>query len=195
MQLTDDKAHTDINYSNLTRYYLEALDEIDRLSSHLGDVGTTSRSKNIEDLRKFLLLWFDIQRKAAWKYIPANYQKIMIEQSGLLSKNLIQSIRNLGFVYSYSATQYQQNFGIWSDYTSLLMQSMAGIFGMYTRLQSVGSDFLYEQDRQFIETIRDTDEAYENYDHTQNPNKKTKSKDIQKNSKTLDDMSGSSVIQ
>lgn len=192
MQLTKDKE--DINYNKLTGYYLETLDEINRLSSHLGDVSTKSRSRNTEEIRKLLLLWFNIQRKIAWKYIPAGYQKIMVEQSGLLSKNLIQSIRNLDFVYSYLSMPYQQSFGMWSDYISFWMQNVADTFGIYTRLQLTGSDFLYEQDRQFVEAIRDTDKAYENYDHIQNPNKKEKSKGNQNNSKTSDDTSGPSVI-
>lgn len=194
MQLIDDNAQTDINYNNLTRNYLEALDEIGRLSSHLGDVGTALGSKNVEEFRKFLLLWFDIQRKIAWKYVPANYQKTMAEQSGLLSRNLIQSIRNLDFVYSYFTTQYQQNFKIWSDFLSIGMQNMAGTFDIYAKIQSDESGFLYEQDRQFVETIRNTDKAYENYEHSQNL-KKTKSKSIQSDSKTLDDTSSLSRIQ
>ena len=189
MQLTDDKTKLDINYNNLTQHYLEALDEVCLISSHLGNICTESNSKNIEEFRKFLLLWLDMQRKTAWKYIPGNYQKATAEQSGLLSKNFIQSIRNLDFVYSYSATQYQQSFGIWSDYVSIWAQNVADMYGIYVRLQSTGSEFIYGQYERFVKTINDTENAYENFDHTQNSNKKTKSKNIHNNSKTLDDTS------
>lgn len=195
MQLTGDKTKSDINYNNLIQSCLETLEEACLISSHLGNMCTESNSKNIEEFRKFLLLWLDMQRKTAWKYIPASYQKVTAEQSDLLSKNTIQSIRNLDFAYSYSATQYQQNFGIWSDYVSTWTQNIADMYGVHVRLQSTGSEFIYEQDKQFVKTVHDTENAYENFDHTQNANKKTKSKSILNNSKTLDDTSGSSVIQ
>ncbi len=194
MQSTDDKTKDDINYNNLTQRCLEALDEVRLISSHLGNMCTESNSKNIEEFRKFLLLWLDVQKKTAWKYIPASYQKVTVEQSDLLSKNIIQSIQNLDFVYSYSAIQYRQNFGIWSDYVSIWTQNLADMYGIHVRLQSTGSEFIYEQDKQFVKTIHDTENAYEKFDHTQNANKKTKSKSIQSNGKILDDTSGSSVI-
>jgi hypothetical protein len=194
MQLTDDKTKDDINYNNLTQRCLETLDEVRLISSHLGNMCTESNSKNIEEFRKFLLLWLDMQKKTAWKYIPVSYQKVTAEQSDLLSKNIIQSIQNLDFVYSYSAIQYQQNFGIWSDYVSIWTQNIADMYGIHVRLQSTGSEFIYEQDKQFVKTIHDTENAYEKFDHTQNANKKIKSKSIQSNGKILDDTSGSSVI-
>ncbi|MDE1763281.1 MAG: hypothetical protein KGH88_03435 [Thaumarchaeota archaeon] len=192
MQLTDGKDQMDVNYNNLIQCYLEVLDEASNLSLHLGNIRTESTTKNIEELRRFLLLLLDIQRKTAWGYIPVSYKKIMTEQSDLLSKNIIQSIRNLDFAYSYLATQYQQNFRIWSDYVSILMQSMAGTLGVYVK--SSASGFLYEQDKQFLETIHDVEKEYENFDYTQNPNRKIKSKNTQ-NYKTTDDASESSVIQ
>ncbi len=195
MQTTDDKDQTDINYNNITQCCLEVVDEVNRLSSHLGSIRTESNSKNIEGLRQFLLLLLDIQRKIAWSYIPVSYKKIMAEQSVLLTKNLVQSIRNLDFVYSYFATQYQQNFGVWSQYASVLTQNMAGLGGFYVKYKPSASDFPYEQDRQFVETIRDIEKDYENFEHIQNPNKKSKPKSAQNYSKATDETSASSVIQ
>ena len=186
MQLTDGKDQTDMNYNNLIQCCLESLDEVSRLSTHLGNMRNESNSRNIEELRRFLLLLLDIQRKTSWMYLPASYKKIMAEQSGLLSKTFIQSIHNLDFVYSYLVTQYQQNFGIWADYASILTQNMAGICGIYVK--SSASGFLYEQDKQFLETIHDVEKEYENFDHAQNPNRKVKSKTAQ-NYKTTDDES------
>ncbi|MDE1816646.1 MAG: hypothetical protein KGI11_08830 [Thaumarchaeota archaeon] len=174
MQMTGGQ--TDINYNNMTQHWLEVLDEVGRLSSNLGKIRTESNSKNMEEWRKFLLLWLDMQRKTIWRNIPESYQKITVEQSGILSKNLAQAIHNLDFVYSYFATQYQQNFGIWSDYASILTQNMAGMWGIYVKHQISGSGFLYEQDRQFVETIRDIEKDYEDFDNSQSLNKKTKSK-------------------
>lgn len=193
MQMTEGQ--TDINYNDITQHWLEVLDEASSLSSDLGKMRTESNSKNMEEWRKFLLLWLDMQRKTTWRNIPESYQKITAEQSGILSKNLVQSIRNLDFVCSYFAAQYQQNFGIWSDYASILAQNMAGMWGIYVKYQVSGSGFLYEQDKQFVETIRDIEKDYENFDNAQSPNKKTKSKSIQNYSKTVDDASESSVMQ
>ena len=193
MQMTGGQ--TDINYNNMTQHWLEVLDEVSRLSSNLGKIRTESNSKNMEEFRKFLLLWLDMQRKTTWRNIPESYQKITVEQSDILSKNLAQAIRNLDFVYSYFATQYQQNFGIWSDYASILTQNMAGMWGIYVKHQISGSGFLYEQDRQFVETIRDIEKDYEDFDNSQSPNKKTKSKSIRNYSEKIDDASEPSVIQ
>ncbi|NHI04537.1 hypothetical protein DYY67_2205 [Candidatus Nitrosotalea sp. TS] len=46
-----------------------------------------------------------------------------------------------------------------------------------------------------METIRDIEKDYENFDNAQSPNKKTKSKSIQNYSKKIDDASEPSVIQ
>lgn len=193
MQMTEGQ--TDINYNNMTQHWLEVLDEVSSLSSNLGKMRTESNSKNMEEWRKFFLLWLDMQRKTTWRNIPESYQKITAEQSGILSKSLAQAIRNLDFVYSYFATQYQQNFGIWSDYASIMIQNMAGMWGIYVKYQVSGSGFLYEQDKQFVETIRDIEKDYEDFDNAQSPNKKTKSKSIQNYSKKVDDASEPSVIQ
>ncbi|MDE1765673.1 MAG: hypothetical protein KGI27_05255 [Thaumarchaeota archaeon] len=195
MQLTDGKDQMDVNYNNLIQCCLEVLDEVSNLSSHLGNIRTESTTKNIEELRRFLLLLLDIQRKTAWGYIPYSYKKIMSEQSGLLSKNLVQSIRNLDFAYSYFATQYLQNSRIWSDYASILMQNTVGAWGVYVNYQPSAYGFLYEQDKQFVEAICDIEKEYENFDHSQNPNRKTKSKSVQNYSKTTDDTSESSMTQ
>lgn len=195
MQTVSDRDQIDINYNNIIQCCLEVLDETGRLSSNFGNLRSKSNSKNMEMLRQFLLLGLDIQKKTAWEYIPVSYKKIMAEQSGLLSKNLVQSIRNLDFAYSYLATQYQQSFGMWADCASILTQSMAGIWGFHVKYMSSSSSFLYEQDKQFVETIRDIEKDYENFEYVQTHDKKSKPKSIQNYSKTMDDTSTSSVIQ